>query len=618
MNLEKVREALEWGSRHGGRQALFAEGRDPAVWQKIAADPAFADMRRQLEERAQRYRQEPIGTIPFSLYRLFDTTGNRMCYEDVYFERRGRLDTFAVCVLLYHRPADVAALEDIIWALCDEYTWCLPAHLGGKSLQVPEETQVPDETGRIHTADRAHACTVDLFASETAYALSEITALLEPELAPLVVSRARREVVRRVLGPYAALDAAFGWETTTNNWAAVCGGSVGAAAVYLVDSDDTLAPLIHRLLSTMESFLSGYGDDGACTEGLGYWEYGFGFYTCFAELLRQRTAGRIDLLAGEKLARIARFPQACRLSRDRVVSFSDGDPVSHYHPGLLHRLAQRIPDVRIPEESYACGLYDDSCYRWCHFVRDFVWRDARPGGAPQPGVSWLPDAQWFIARRQAGGGLAAFAAKGGHNGESHNHNDLGSFLFHVGGDTLLTDLGSGEYTKEYFGPRRYEIFCNGSQGHSVPVIEGHFQAAGAEHAARVCEVLPERGILRLELAGGYDDPNLRSFVRGFDFAQEGPACLTVTDTFAFAGQPGPVVERFVSLCEPRLASPGRLVLRGERGAATVAFDPGAMKLHLGSQVDSDHQGKPRTVHVMDFELTGGGDSLRAVFTVTAG
>ncbi|MFR6332585.1 MAG: hypothetical protein ACLUOI_29915 [Eisenbergiella sp.] len=73
------------------------------------------------------------------------------------------------------------------------------------------------------------------------------------------------------------------------------------------------------------------------------------------------------------------------------------------------------------------------------------------------------------------------AAKGGNNGESHNHNDVK--LPASGGDEmLLTDLGAGEYTRDYFSEKRYEILCNHSFGHSVPVIDGKGQKEGTEYA----------------------------------------------------------------------------------------------------------------------------------------
>ena len=63
----------------------------------------------------------------------------------------------------------------------------------------------------------------------------------------------------------------------------------------------------------------------------------------------------------------------------------------------------------------------------------------------------------------------AFAIKGGNNGEPHNHNDVGSFLYFIGEEEIISDLGAGEYTKAYFGPERYSVLCCSSRGHSVPI-----------------------------------------------------------------------------------------------------------------------------------------------------
>ena len=55
------------------------------------------------------------------------------------------------------------------------------------------------------------------------------------------------------------------------------------------------------------------------------------------------------------------------------------------------------------------------------------------------------------------------AAKGGNNGESHNHNDVGSFLYLAGDEMLLTDLGAGEYRELAMKVlkicRRYDVDC---------------------------------------------------------------------------------------------------------------------------------------------------------------
>ncbi len=91
-------------------------------------------------------------------------------------------------------------------------------------------------------------------------------------------------------------------------------------------------------------------------------------------------------------------------------------------------------------------------------------------------VMVLTAAQWNIAHGKSGGGMAC---KGGHN-EVYNHNDVGSFLYMLGDEMLLTDLGAGEYTKQYFGPERYQILCNSSFGPQGD-LTGEGQKAGAEY-----------------------------------------------------------------------------------------------------------------------------------------
>ena len=86
--------------------------------------------------------------------------------------------------------------------------------------------------------------------------------------------------------------------------------------------------------------------------------------------------------------------------------------------------------------------------------------------------------------------MLALAAKGGNNGEPHNHNDVGSFVVALGGDTPIAEIGAGPYTRQTFDPAyRYDLPNYGSHGHSVPEVNGFHQTFGKDHAARdvVCD-----------------------------------------------------------------------------------------------------------------------------------
>lgn len=589
MNMQKIKAALLYGDGvNQGRPALFAEGRNSEKWKEIQGEsPFYKDEWQLILEAGRRYLEQPIRSLRFSDYKIYDLTGSRKEYEREYFEHRGRLKTFAVLSAACGEDPYIHALEDAIWAICDEYTWCLPAHLGGESLTVYEKTGPyaggKKNIGRI----REHQRQVDLFASETGFALMEICSMLEERLAPIVVHRVHELVKERILQPYCELNSMFWWETATNNWAAVCAGSVGAAALYLIKDNDALAPVLLRLLGTMETFLSGYAEDGACTEGLGYWKYGFGLYTYFAELLRQRTAGQIDLMQGEKIRQIALFQQKCYLSDNNVVSFSDANLTFKFQPGLTWYLKNCFGEVEIPDIQYRARFMDNNCHNWAEAIRNLIWSSpGMGGGGLAGGTYYLKDAQWLVSRLRTGMNAVSLAAKGGHNDEPHNHNDVGNFILDVNGELLLTDTGAGEYTKQYFGPERYTILCNSSRGHSVPVINGGYQAEGRGHSARVLEQSGTTGrdVFVLEISRAYNDNSLVSLLRSFVFEKTAAPKLTVKDSYTFEHAPSSVTERFVTFREPKLLSPGRVEIQGERGRIFVVYDPNVLEFSVEKDI----------------------------------
>ncbi len=500
MNLLEIQEALKTGAGVlGSAGILFTEARDPKRWEEIKTSEHFQKTLAELKENAALYLQQPLQVLPYSLFKLFVETGSRKEYETAYFEHRDRLNTFAILTLAEGKQESIGALEDTIWGICDEYTWSLPAHLDD-NRNIFEGNFKTSQNWGFEDKMAKDRRTLDLFACETGFALAEILSLLENKLSPLVVCRGRQETFQRILGPYSDLKSSCWWETATMNWAAVCAGSIGAAALYVIEDQRILALVLQRVLGTLEYFLEGFGEDGACLEGMDYWNYGFGFYTYFGALLKQRTAGKIDLFQGEKIERIALFPQKCYLAGNSVVSFSDTQLTVKYQPSLTGHLKSFFHEITIPERRFAVGMNDGLRYRWASAIRNIIWdndvilnndvicNNSQIEHPAQIGSTcYFENAQWLISKKYRDGIPVFFAAKGGHNDEPHNHNDVGSFLFQVAGETLLVDMGSGEYTRQYFGAERYDFLCNSSRGHSVPIVEGQYQKAGGDYAARIID-----------------------------------------------------------------------------------------------------------------------------------
>jgi hypothetical protein len=571
---------------------LFPDGLD--AWRdKVLAHPDTRRMAEEMREEADRFLLRPIPHLPWSLFRRFEKDGSRKPYETPYFEKRQRLTALAVTHLLH---PDVAAcresLWDILWSVCSEYTWCLPAHLPREDPAVPE-----DPSHRL-TDPATH---VDLFAAETAFALAEILALTRDHMPKLIESRIRAEVRRRVLEPF-LVGGPFGWEQARHNWSAVCAGSVGAAALYLLDDQAELEAVLAKALASLECFLDGYGADGACTEGYGYWAYGFGFFVYFADLLEKWTEGAVNLFAREKAAAIARFAQHCFMDGRKVVNFSDAQPEAVVDLGLFHYLHGRYPEIAVPAKELRGPFRPDHCGRWAPAIRSLAWYRPELEGAPWGEMSvWFPDAQWLLSRRRDGAHTFFFAAKGGHNDEPHNHNDVGHFILHGDGGTYLADMGCGLYTRDYFGPRRYEILCNSSLGHSVPVIAGQGQRAGSAYRAKVLRVETGRAedVLVLDIAGAYAVPSLQSWVRTFVWRKSPSPHLVLEDEFAFAEAPGELIERFITPFLPVPAGSGRVILNGR---LFVEYDAIFLEPRVQPFEFLAHDSKTETFYALDFAV----------------
>ncbi|KFY04215.1 hypothetical protein V491_09427 [Pseudogymnoascus sp. VKM F-3775] len=551
--------------------------------------------RDKLHNAAKELRGKDIPVLPFRLFKMFDTLGDRLGYEAPYFLRRKALLVTALSAWLWNDPEDIATLEECIWALCDDYTWSLPSHMHGSSLTIETNTGYSNISKRRDAAKSA--LNLDLFACETGLALAEICALLGDKLNSFIVERARSEVMRRVIDSYMQKGTIQHWETLDSNWCAVCAGSIGSAAMLLVEDDFDLAAILRNLLPVMDRYIAGFSEDGACTEGLNYWTYGISFFVVFADLLNRRTAGKLDLLSDKRFASIALFQQNCFLPGAATLTFSDVEANDKYRPGLTCFLAEYFDEVMAPPLESAMDVMHSHCYNFAPALSDLLWTSnalLSKQAQPQPCVIYQK-AQWLLC---SGYDDTGFAAKAGHNDEEHNHNDVGSFIFSKHGVMLLCDIGKGEYTKSYFGPNRYDTFCNSSLSHNVPVVDGHGQSDGREYCARDVN-LCRNGSISMDIAPAYALGGLTSLTRHISFDDKAGS-LTLIDRIKVSRQME-VVERFVSFIPPCIENGWVVINQG--GTACTLLSGSTQVPLIGVTEHINHQGKNVDVFTIDYHLS---------------
>jgi hypothetical protein len=177
---------------------------------------------------------------------------------------------------------------------------------------------------------------------------------------------------------------------------------------------------------------------------------------------------------------------------------------------------------------------------------NMLWWDGKYHEGRPIGDTYLPlGGVARLTTRTPQGSPVVLAIKAGHNDENHNQNDVGSFILHVDGESLLTDPGRGLYTRQYFGPERYEnIFAN-SYGHSVPRIGGQKQKEGREFCGQITSVDMDEPVKRveLELARAYPVADLASARRQITL-QSGTVWLQ--DAFRFSKNPVEVEEVLIT------------------------------------------------------------------------
>jgi hypothetical protein len=580
----------------GSQTSLLFPTRESKLnwWKDIRQKPAYQLFLNEIRNEGDRLLKESDPELPFSLFKIFGETGSRLEFEKIYFEKRRRLTTFAIMVLLEPEKDEyLTALENTIWSLCNEYSWCLPAH-----LQNSPETSVDVHYSLINPVKKEYS--IDLFAAETAFALGEIVKLTEDSLNPQICKRIYEEIYNRIFFPFK--EKTFGWEKQTHNWAAVCAGSIGCAALHLLDNQDELAIILERVMDAMDSYLKGFQEDGVCLEGYGYWQYGFGYYVYFADLLEKRTEGRLNLFESEKVHQIALFQQRTFLNRNLVVNFSDSLPTASVFLGLSHYLSKIYRDFEIPETDLRSHYSDDHCSRWAPAIRNLLWFDEDSVSLPwRHGTHYSRDSQWFLSRHISESGSFAFAAKGGHNDEPHNHNDIGHFILEGNSEVFFKDLGSGLYSKDYFSEKRYSFFCNGSQGHSVPIVNHQFQKAGAAKSADILHVSigEEVDIFEMDIANAYEVESLQGLRRRFTWAKTNKPKLILEDVYSFAEQPDSIVERFITPVVVITKTDDGVILEG-KNKVRISYDTRKLKLETSMIPFINHFGKSEDNLALDF------------------
>jgi len=453
---------------------------DRPDWEAVPQDIRAAFIR-----EAQQYLGTTWERIPATVTLQYIRNGNRSNYDALNTRQREKLATLVFAEVFENQGRFLDEIGDGIWAICEQTFWGSTAHLGMQRAG----NGLPDVTEPI----------VDLFAAETAALLAWTDYLLGERLdkvSPLLRKRIRAEVDRRVLTPASQRDdfwwMGFGERKNVNNWNPWI-NSNWLAAVLLLEADPSRrTAAVYKIMRSLDNFINIYPDDGASDEGPGYWGRAGASLFDNLELLRSATNGTVDIYRAPLVRNMGQYIYRVYIKDQYFVPMGDAAAKITPDAELVYQYGQRIGDPLMQgfgallaqrRGPYRPGSSSPGRILPALFVARQI--ATAQDSEPLLGSVWLADLQLMAARSTPTSGVGLYvAAWGGHNAQSHNHNDVGNFIVYGNGKPVLIDLGVETYSAKTFSSQRYEIWTMQSAYHNLPTINGVMQAAGREFQAK--------------------------------------------------------------------------------------------------------------------------------------
>jgi len=470
-----------------------------AAWERLPAE-----VREALIFNGVEYSGYDWPALPATLFLEYARNGNRSRYEKEHFARRIALTHLVIAECVDGKGRFLDDIVNGIWAICEESFWGVPAHVGAQRAG----SGLPDVDEPI----------VALFVAETAETLAWTSYLLGEQLdtvSPLVRKRIAREIDTRVLTPCLERDD-FWWMgdagREVNNWNPWCNASWLTATLLIEPDEDRRVRSVAKIVRSLDYFLDVYGDDGGCDEGPGYWgRAGASLFDCL-DLLHSASGGKIDAFDKPLIQEIGRYIYRVHIADKYFVNFADAPARMGIASMLVYRYGKAIEDERLMAfgawgfarsggiDSAFKGQRQYTMGRVLASIFNAQELDKAKAGPPLVRDVWLGGIQVMTARDRQGSTDGLYvAAKGGHNAESHNHNDVGNFIVYADGRPMIIDVGVETYSRKTFSSRRYEIWTMQSAYHSLPTIDGVMQDPGGRFAAKDVTYHSDDALAQLKL-----------------------------------------------------------------------------------------------------------------------
>jgi hypothetical protein len=487
--------------------------------------------------------------------------------QSVYAAPRAALMDLVMGELVEGKGRFIDQIINGVWYYSEQTWWGWSAHLTAQKAP--------------HGLPDADEPTIDLGVGEITNILSWTWFLFKDEfdkVHPLISTRLKNEIMKKAVIPYYERDD-FWWQgldgrRRVNNWNPWTNHNMLTAILILEEDQQKKQEGVEKVIRSLDVFINGYPADGGCDEGPSYWGRAGASLFQNLDLLKMATDGKFDVYDNPLVQNMGTFIYKAYISHPYFINFADADATTGSRPAIIYWYGKEIKDPVLQN----FGVY---------LAEKQDWGQKTPGGKVDEQIMqlmyldeisnanaenalisdfWLPQTEVAGARDMEGSTDGFFfAAKGGHNAESHNHNDLGTCVLYFDGKPCLIDIGRETYTRKTFSSQRYEIWTMQSGYHQLPKINGVDQMQGREYKAKNTSFTADakKAVFTTDIAGAYtDEAAVNKWLRTYRLDRGKK--FTISDAWELAE----IKEQATSLnlityCKVTELEPGVLKLQGD-------------------------------------------------------
>ena len=508
--------------------------------------------------QGEKYLDYTWQSVNATAYLAYERTGNRQVMEKPMSANRVALNALILAELAEGKGRFMDQLINGTWHIAHMPTWVLSAHLPRQKTG----RTLPDPSQQI----------IDLASSPVGAQMSaayhffhEAFDKVDPVISRVIKSAVKKQILDPYLEPsnYKA-NWWLGFEqkpgAVVNNWNPWCNAESILCFLLLEDDQERLEQAVKQSLKSVDKFIAYIKKDGACEEGPAYWGHAAGKLYDYLQIMHYATAGKVPFFEDTLIKDMGEYISRSSVSEGWVVNFADAGAKMSFIPSLIYNYGKALSSAemqdfaiynlaRKTEGRFAAPkpMVGNDIFRALESMKPLAEMSARveqlnakiaAGQSLEsllaglrtsvPDYTWYPETQFCYIKNESDW---FFAAKGGHNNESHNHNDIGTFILYKGSVPVFVDAGVGTYTKSTFDRNRYTIWSMQSGWHNLPVINGKFQKNGAKYKASdiVTSGKGKTRVFKLNIAGAYQaDACCNTWTREYKLTDK---LLTITDEY---------------------------------------------------------------------------------------